>query len=207
MRILTIAIIDFGLGNHASLRGVLKSLGFNVIVSSDVVQLDSADLFILPGVGAFPLAMGKLTSLGLTDYVREKAVNNFPIIGICLGMQLLTEGSFEGTYTNGLNLIPGRIVPFDITRAKAHIGWNSVESFGLNGNDWLDVNGSHSYYFNHSFYYEGVSTFSVAISHHQIEFAVIIRKDNVVGLQFHPEKSQTEGKSLLKKIILDLTHD
>jgi glutamine amidotransferase len=207
MRVLTVAIIDFGLGNHASLRSVLRSLGFHVIVSNDVALLNSADLFILPGVGAFPFAMRNIVNLGLGDYIRQKSLGNFPIIGICLGMQLLTEGSFEGAYTDGLNLIPGKIVPFDITNTKAHIGWNSVEGIGRDGSNWLDRNKSHTFYFNHSFYYEGLNTYHVAVSHHNFEFAVIIRKGNVVGLQFHPEKSQEDGKEILRKIILGLTHD
>lgn len=200
MRIYSVGIVDYGMGNHASVAHSLRDIGFRVGISSNPFDLDRADILILPGVGAFPSAMSTLHERGLDDYLRQKAKLGRPLIGICLGMQLLTDASYEHQHTAGLGLIPGSILPFE--GHGGHIGWNTLEF--LSGNSqWSEVDDD-SFYFNHSFFYEGPSEHQVAKTKHLISFPSIIQSGNVVGLQFHPEKSQFAGKSLLRNLIKDL---
>ena len=197
MRIYSVGIVDYGIGNHASVVHTLRDIGFKVRVSNNVVDLDEADVLMLPGVGAFPTAMATLHERGLVEYLQHQSHLGRPLIGICLGMQLLANSSYEHKHTLGLGLIPGDIVPFE--NHSGHIGWNTVEF--LENNLLWSKNDGEAFYFNHSFYYEGPSDYQVAITQHLMGFPSIIQCGNVVGLQFHPEKSQLAGKSLLKNLI------
>lgn len=195
---LSIGIVDYKLGNHASISQTLKKVGFRVKITSNKKDLDNSDLIILPGVSAFSLAMRYLHELDFVDYLRNKSINGVPIIGICAGMQLLASSSCEFENTPGLDLIPGKIVPFK--DKSSHIGWNTV--LMNNGSN----NETNSYcYFNHSFYFLGSSDFSLAsTSYKNQRFPSIIRKENLIGMQFHPEKSQDFGIMLLQKLVVDL---
>ena len=122
---ITIGIVDYGMGNHASVAHSLRELGFRVRITKNPEELDLVDALILPGVGAYPLAMRTLHDQGLVVYLQEQAHLQRPLIGICLGMQLLASASYEHEYTIGLGLIPGEIVPF-VDRGW-HIGWNTLE--------------------------------------------------------------------------------
>jgi imidazole glycerol-phosphate synthase subunit HisH len=198
----TIGIVDYGVGNHASVAHSLRDIGFRVRVSKEPAQLDLVDALILPGVGAFPAAMGALCEQGLASYLQEQARLQRPLIGICIGMQLLASASYEHGYTAGLDLIPGEILPF--AGHGMHIGWNTLE---CKQNDPLLIpSDGQAFYFNHSFYYQGPTEYRVAVARHSSEFAAVIQRGSVVGLQFHPEKSQTAGKELLKNLILGLTN-
>ncbi len=201
MKHITIGIVDYGLGNHASISYCLKQLGFRVKVSKDTEVLESVDLLILPGVGAFQQAMNRLQEYNLNSYLqRQSSVK--PIIGICLGMQLLATSSDEYGYHLGLNLIPGEIKAFN--GGKHHIGWNAMES--IDSNCLFELSYDDAFYFNHSFYYEGPSEYQIGASTYLKKFSAVIRKDNIVGVQFHPEKSQLAGKMLLANIIKRLVN-
>lgn len=203
MKIITIGIIDYGMGNHASIAHSLRDLGFRVRISSEIEELDAVDVLILPGVGAFPSAMRELHNSGLVSYLQEQVRKQRPLIGICLGMQLLVSASHENEYTAGLDIIPGEIIPFD--NHSVHTGWNTLEC--KQSNLLLAPSDGKEFYFNHSFYYQGPDEYQVVVSRHLLPFAAVIQCGKVVGLQFHPEKSQIAGKSLLKDLIMGCVHD
>ena len=200
MKKISIGIVDYGMGNHASVVHSLRDIGFRVRISDNTSDLDESDVLILPGVGAFPSAMAKLHERGLVDYLHQQVNLGRPLIGICLGMQLLANASYEHKHTVGLGLIPGDIVPFE--DHGGHIGWNTLE-FSQNNSLWSE-SCEEAFYFNHSFCYQGPSEYQVALTQHLIPFPSIIQRGNVVGLQFHPEKSQLAGKALLKNLIKGL---
>lgn len=200
MKDTTIGIVDYGMGNHASVAHSLRSLGFRVRASKDVAELDAVDALVLPGVGAFPAAMRALHEHGLVTYLQAQARLQRPIIGICLGMQLLASASHEHQYTVGLDLIPGEIIAF--TNHGWHIGWNTLEC--TKKELMLQPSDGQAFYFNHSFYYTGPTEYKVAITRNPSEFTAVIKRGSVVGLQFHPEKSQATGRTLLKNLISGL---
>jgi glutamine amidotransferase len=199
---LTIAVVDYGMGNHASVVNSLRDLGFRVRVSAELALLDSADVLFLPGVGAFPAAMRALHERGLVDYLQQQARNRRPMVGICLGMQLLTNASHEFQYTTGLGIIPGEFVP--LSETKWHIGWNTLEC--VESDSLIRASDGQAFYFNHSFRYQGPSEYQIGLSRHPGPFASVIRRTNVVGIQFHPEKSQDAGRVLLRNIVLGLSN-
>jgi glutamine amidotransferase len=198
----TVGIVDYGMGNHASVIHSLRSLDCRVRLSSDTDVLDRTDILVLPGVGAFPAAMQALHQRGLVGYLRQYAREKRPIIGICLGMQLLTSASAEFEYTEGLDIIPGEIVA--LTGAKWHIGWNTLEC--VVPNSPLQTSDRQAFYFNHSYCYQGPDEYQVGLTRYPEPLTAVIWRESVVGIQFHPEKSQGAGKSLLKNLISALTH-
>jgi glutamine amidotransferase len=145
--------------------------------------------------------MQSLHQRGLVDYLQQQAREQRPIIGICLGMQLLASASYEFEYTAGLDIIPGEVIPMG--GAKWHIGWNTLECVIPESS--LELSNGEAFYFNHSFCYQGSSEYQVGLSRHPDPFASVIRNGNAVGIQFHPEKSQEAGRVLLKNLILELT--
>ena len=195
-----ICIVDYSVGNHASVLNSFRELNCRVMVSNDPAVMDAADILILPGVGAFPSAMKALHDLDLVSYLKEEAGKQRPIIGICLGMQLLTDASHEKQYTKGLGLIPGEIVP--MLDPEWHIGWNTIEC--VQSDRLLQPSDSNLFYFNHSFVYDGSSEYQVCVSKHHNTFPSVIRSGSVLGIQFHPEKSQEAGNKLLTNLILGL---
>jgi len=197
---LTIGIVDYGMGNHASVMHSLKSMDFKVRISANPKVLDGTDILILPGVGAFPSAMQALRDRGLVSYLQKQAEMQRPMIGICLGMQLLTTASYEFDYTLGLDLIEGEIVP--LTASKWHIGWNEIKC--LQRDSLLEPSNHQAFYFNHSFTYQGADKYQIAIAQYSQTITAVIRNANIIGLQFHPEKSQVAGQELLKKLIMGL---
>lgn len=202
MSYITVGVVDYGVGNHASVSHCLRALGYRVRVSADANVLDSTDALVLPGVGAFPAAMQALHQRSLVGYLQQQAREQHPIIGICLGMQLLASASRELQYTAGLDLIPGEVVP--LTSARWHISWNTLECVGTDS--LFQVSNGHAFFFNHSFSYQGPSEYQVGLSRYPEPFVSVIRRGNVVGVQFHPEKSQEAGRVLLKNLISGLTH-
>jgi imidazole glycerol-phosphate synthase subunit HisH len=202
VRSITVGVVDYGMGNQASVIHSLRGLGVRVRMGDTPDELDGADLLILPGVGAFPAAMAVLHQKGLVSYLKDSARNGRPLIGICLGMQLLMSGSYEHGYTEGLDLIPGEVIPFD--NQSVHIGWNTLE-LTCQAAPWSASDGE-AFYFNHSYFLSAPQEYRVAITRHLTAFTSILQRGKVVGLQFHPEKSQTAGKALLKNLITELTH-
>ncbi len=197
MSIRAIGIVDYGMGNHASVAHSLRELGFRVRTSCVPSELDLVDVLLLPGVGAFPAAMMVLHERGLVTYLQEQARLRRPIIGICLGMELLAAASHEQEYTVGLELIPGEFTPF--TDHGWHIGWNTLECTG--DDPVFRQSDGQAFYFNHSFKYEGPAEYKVAVTRHHAAFASVIRRGNVIGMQFHPEKSQAAGRAMLKNLV------
>jgi len=203
-----IGVIDYGMGNLYSVEQALLRLGCEVTVTSDKRILEEMDGLILPGVGAFPDAMHSLKETGLAQFVQRISETSTPLLGICLGMQLLYEESEENGYTQGLGLLKGRIRKFpDFTASSGivripHMGWNPL-SF-THSPSWLqqvDKQDSTHVYFVHS--YLAVETLSeevVASATYAGEFVPgLVQKNNLTGMQFHPEKSGPFGRYLLEK--------
>ncbi len=199
---LKVGVIDYGMGNIASLSGRLNKIGVNCLATSDKKILDKVDLIILPGVGAFPSAMEELIRRNLKEYLIEQAKLEKPIIGICLGMQLLSNGSYEKKYTKGLNLLQGDFLSFK--DEKTHIGWSSIKL--AKSYDLLAKSNNEYFYFNHSYFYNGPEEYILANSFYQENFASVIGINKILGIQFHPEKSQLSGLIFLKNIIYGLVN-
>lgn len=199
-----VGIINYGLGNLGSIQNMLKVIGEKSVISSDIDELDKCERFILPGVGAFDAGMSKLNESGLAHFVKEKAlVDKKPVLGICLGMQLLGRKSEEGTLP-GLELIPFDNIRFrlDDTDLKVpHMGWDIVE---IRQDNMLirNLKGVQRYYFVHSFHAKCDSEENVLMTcDYGYEFAASVVKDNIMGVQFHPEKSHDFGMALLENFV------
>lgn len=193
-----IGIIDYGVGNLFSLKSSFEAIGQEVFVSGNAAQLSKADRLILPGVGAFGDAAEKLRQSGLDAFVRQAAAKGTPLMGICLGMQLLFEESLEYGCHKGLGLLKGRVVPMQPEGLKIpHIGWNSlrktVDSPLLGG-----VKEGDFVYFVHSFHAQGCEDSLVAVTEYGMTVTAAVQKGNVMGCQFHPEKSGQVGLAILK---------
>lgn len=193
----TIGVIDYGVGNVASVCRSLGALGYRTRLSHDQNVLDETEVLLLPGVGAFPAAMEALRARDMVEYLKRCARSGKPIVGICLGMQLLADASSEYHVTPGLGLIPGEVKP--ISGSGWHIGWNTIEV--VNQDPILQPSDGQSVYFNHSFVYSTSPEFQVAVARAPVPIVAAVRRHNVVGLQFHPEKSQTGGRLLLRNVI------
>lgn len=196
-----IAIVDYGVGNLFSLRSSLESLGAEVTVSRDEGVIASADRIILPGVGAFGNAMEKLKTTGLDKAVIREARSGKKLLGICLGMQLLFERSFEYGECAGLGLLSGEVVPMRGYVPKElmipHIGWNALikkrEHPLLSG-----ISDGDCVYFVHSFHAVNCGDSLIASTEYGAELTAMVAKGNVAGAQFHPEKSADKGLAILK---------
>ena len=196
-----IRIIDYGVGNLFSLKSSLRAIGIDADYTGNPAEIRKADKLILPGVGAFRDAREALRSTGLDRVVQEEAGKGKPLMGICLGMQMLFDRSYEYGEYEGLGLIPGEIVPMEGRIPKdlpiPHIGWNELmlkQSSPLMKNT---ANGDYVY-FVHSYYAETPAEYVIATTDYGVEMTAAVQKDNVSGCQFHPEKSSEEGLSILK---------
>lgn len=196
-----IAIIDYGVGNLFSLSRSLEYLGLDSAITSDVKKLRDADRVILPGVGAFEDAAKKLRDYGLFDEVKSLAAAGKPLLGICLGMQLLFDRSFEFGTHEGLGLIPGDVSPLrgDIPDdlKVPHIGWNSLHFEKPSPLFKYSKEGDYVYYV-HSFYGKNCSESTIATSEYGVSVTGAVQKGNVYGTQFHPEKSGEAGLRMLR---------
>lgn len=199
-----ISIVDYGVGNIASVQNMLKKLGHDAELTGDPERIAAAPKVILPGVGAFDRAAGILRETGLRDAVVQAAGNGSQILGICLGMQLLLEGSEEGEGSEaGLGLIPGRVVVFPPEVREQglripHMGWNSITRVGDRSALPTLADGDR-FYFVHSFHAVPADpAHRLATARHGVEFTAMVRKGNVVGAQFHPEKSHRTGMAMLR---------
>ena len=196
-----IAIVDYGVGNLFSLRSSLAKLGLEAVVTADPEVLRKADRLILPGVGAFADAMAKLEATGLVPVLKEEAAKK-PLLGICLGMQLLFEQSYEyGTHA-GLGLIPGEVCPLepDLTDKSLkvpQIGWNALHIVREDPLFRYIQEGEYVYYV-HSYYAKSCAESTLAVSEYSIPVTGAVRCGKVYGTQFHPEKSGDTGLRILK---------
>lgn len=194
----TVTIVDYGVGNHTSVLHTFQALGHRCRITRDREVLSAADVVILPGVGAFPAAMSALVEHGLTDFLQTLARQGKPMIGLCLGMQLLADESREHGTTAGLGLIPGTVLP--LGRQNWHIGWNTLEV--VQNDPLLLPSDGESVYFNHSYVFSVPDAYRAAVVRNQgEEFTAAVRRGNVCGLQFHPEKSQAAGRHLLRRLV------
>lgn len=197
-----IAILDYGVGNLFSLVSSFRMIGADAAVTSDPEVIRRADKLILPGVGAFADAAEKLRQSGLDEVLREEAARGKDVMGICLGMQLLFEKSFEYGEHKGLGLLRGEVVPMAgsiPTDLKIpHIGWNALH-LQQKGHRLLKyINEGDCVYFVHSFYATGCEDSLVASAEYGKELTAMVGKGNVMGCQFHPEKSGKVGLSILR---------
>lgn len=200
-----IAIIDYGVGNLFSLTRSLEYIGEKSVVTRDLSILESADHIILPGVGAFGDAVEKLAQLELIAPIQQLAASGKPFLGICLGMQLLFETSEEFGNHQGLGLIPGKIVSMteafqkkDIDLKVPQIGWNQLEVLQTDCSLVQEVQQGDYVYYVHSFYASDCQEALVAVSDYGVKVPGIVQKGNVMGTQFHPEKSGDVGLKILK---------
>ena len=196
-----IAIIDYGVGNLFSLQSSLKMIGAEAVVSGDAAVIAAADRIILPGVGAFGDAAAKLRAGGMDKAVIREAAAGKPLLGICLGMQLLFDKSFEYGEHEGLGLIRGNIIGMEGTIPSElkipHIGWNALHLVGTHPL-WKYIKNGDFVYFVHSFYGTDCAESVIATAEYGRELTAAVAQGNVMGCQFHPEKSGEVGLNILK---------
>ena len=199
-----IAIIDYGVGNLFSLRSSLAAVGAQAVVTGDSAVIRAADKLILPGVGAFADAAALLRSTGLDKVVCQEAQSGKPLLGICLGMQLSFEKSLEYGRHPGLGLIPGTVAPIrDVIPAGykvPHIGWNALH-FPKDRSVhplFSQIREGDCVYFVHSYYGANCTSSVIATAEYGPELTAAVARDNVMGVQFHPEKSGAVGLNILR---------
>ena len=194
-------VIDYDAGNTANVLRALEKIGVGAELSADPEKILSATGLILPGVGAYPAAMAELEKRGLVIAIREAVAKGSPLLGICLGMQILTEKGLEHEETKGLGFIPGvcRAIPASKDRPVPHMGWNSLQveqetalTAGLSGQD---------VYFVHSYFTDVPKEYIDVTADYGLQIPAMIHKDQVFGAQFHPEKSGDVGLGILEKFV------
>ena len=197
-----IAIVDYGVGNLFSLKSSFGAIGAEIVVTSDPEMIAKADRIILPGVGAFADAAEKLRKSGLDQTILEETKNGKPLLGICLGMQMLFEKSYEYGEHQGLGLIPGAVRPIADVIPKdlkiPHIGWNPLRLRTPKDELFSYLNDGDCVYFVHSYYAAECDDYVIATAEYGAELTAAVRKGNVWGAQFHPEKSGKVGLAILK---------
>jgi glutamine amidotransferase len=195
-----IAIVDYGIGNLGSVTKGFRRAGAEVELTGDPALLRRADALVLPGDGAFGATMAEIEGRGLVPLLREAVAAGTPLIGICIGMQLLFEESEEHGRHRGLGFLPGRVRRFDDSLTVPHMGWNSLRA--RRAHPLLDgvADGAHVY-FVHSYYCEAPEDVVIATSDYGRDFAAIVGRGSVLGLQFHPEKSQAVGQKLVANFV------
>lgn len=198
-----ITVIDIKIGNVGSVVRALEKLKFPYQVTNDPEVINKSDKIILTGVGSFREASNRIKSSGIYDVVRLKVLNEkTPILGICLGMQLLASGGMEGGESEGLGLIKGKVKYLrcsSMNMRLPHVGWNNVHSGELSLFESIPEN-SH-FYFVHSYELILEEDIPVATCNYGVDFVAALQKDNIMGTQFHPEKSQTAGLALMRNFL------
>lgn len=199
-----IAIIDYGVGNLFSVRSSFEKIGVETVVTGDKRVIDSADKIILPGVGAFRDAKRKLDETGLGEFVKEQARKGKYLMGICLGMQMLFDKSYEYGEYEGLGLVRGEVTPLekvlDSTLKIPHIGWNGLHFSKEHFLFKYLKEGQHAY-FVHSYHATNCKESVIATTEYGLEVTAAVAKDNVLGCQFHPEKSGEVGLNILRAFV------
>ncbi len=193
-----IGILDYGMGNLSSVFNSLEYLGFDAKIVSSPEDLEELTHLIVPGVGSFKKAMENLQEKNLITAILNYIDSGRPYLGICLGMQLLATHGYENGKTNGLGLIEGEVIPFKVTLHVPHVGWNNIDC--TQQHPILDANVNHiDFYFVHSYYFNVKKIENILTNtNYETLFASTVGKDNIIGVQFHPEKSQEPGLNLLE---------
>ena len=196
-----IIVIDYDAGNTANVLRALKKIGVQAGLSSDPTKILAARGLILPGVGAYPAAMAELTKRGLVPVIKEAVAKGTPLLGICLGMQVLTEVGLEHQETKGLGFIPGVCREIKATKNMPvpHMGWNNLTV--KHETPLTEELEGQSVYFVHSYFTDVPKEYIDVTADYGIDVPAMIHKDNVYGVQFHPEKSGDVGLGILKKFI------
>ena len=198
-----IVIVDYGMGNIASIQSAVKHIGYdNVLVADSIDELESADRLLLPGVGNFSKAMKIIQDKGLDEILSELVlVNKKPILGICLGMQLLGKSSTEGECKKGLGFIDGKVERFTSLKIKIpHVGFNQV-SVSNSSRLYRGIKPNPDYYFTHSYRMTAPDDIGQSFCHYSDKFIASFEVNNIAGTQFHPELSQKNGLKLLNNFI------
>lgn len=191
-------IVDYGLGNLDSVSRGFHRSGIDTKISRNLKDIKEADSLILPGVGAFRDAIKALNDLELVDPIKDFVKSGKYLIGICLGMQLLYEKSYEYGEYEGLGLIEGNINFLDVDLKVPHMGWNNLKFQDKNDKILKYINEDSYVYFVHSYYANSNNKELIAFAEYEKKIPAIVRKDNVYGIQFHPEKSGEVGENILK---------
>ena len=195
-----IAIADYGIGNLGSVTKAFRRFGAEVRLTGDPAELRAADALVLPGDGAFAATMEEVERRGLVPVLRETAAAGKPLLGICIGMQLFFEESEEHGLHRGLGLLPGRVRRFDGSLPVPHMGWNELRP--KRPHPMLDGLPEGAYvYFVHSYYCDAPGDVVIASSDYGREFAAVVGRGSVVGVQFHPEKSQEVGLRMVEGFV------
>jgi len=197
-------IIDYGMGNVGSVKLAFQKLGTNVEISDNLNQLSKADALVLPGVGAFPQAVQNFENRDLFNFLNEQIiVKKKPILGICLGMQLMAKESLEMGKTNGLGWFDAKVIPIkpSVNCRAPHVGWNNV--YFLREDDFFkNIDSGSNFYFDHS--YKFICNYEASIlgvCEYEQKIVSVIRNGHIIGAQFHPEKSQRNGLKILRSYL------
>jgi imidazole glycerol-phosphate synthase subunit HisH len=194
----SVAIIDYGVGNLRSVEKAFAAVGIDAVVTDDKEILRSAEKLVLPGVGAFGACMQALDRHGFINLVLDAAQRGTPLLGVCVGMQMLFEESEEFGRTKGLGLLKGSVHRFDDQLCVPHMGWNQVSQKAADAL-FESVENDSFFYFVHSYYCQPSDEVSIlGKTDYGVSFASVVKQENICGVQFHPEKSQDAGLRLLK---------
>jgi glutamine amidotransferase len=196
-----ICIVDYGAGNLRSVQKAIEHFGAQTMVSSSPKEIEKAAKVVLPGVGAFGKAVEAIDRLELRESLVRVILQQKPFLGICLGMQLLFAGSEENPEAAGLGVLPGSVVRFPKNLKVPHLGWNALQQVSASPL-WGEIPAATYFYFAHSYYVlPEDSSVTIGASDYSFDFPVAIQKENLFGLQFHPEKSQRWGLQILQNFI------
>jgi glutamine amidotransferase len=197
-----ICILDYGSGNVTSVKNALDRLKITNVVSNDVLAIDKATHLILPGVGAFSASMDKIEALLPIDNIRKQISKGKPFMGICVGMQVLAENGQEFQPRRGLNMFPGtNVIALPDNVPTPHVGWNSIKIV-QNHEILRGLQEDADFYFVHSYQVAEIAAeYIVATCDYGLEFPAVIAKENLIGIQFHPEKSQRNGDLVLRNYV------
>ncbi len=205
-----IAIIDYGLGNVGSIYNMLRVIGAPAVITKDPAEITGASKLILPGVGSFDQAITLLNNSGLRGLLEEKVISgSTPILGICLGMQIMTRGSEEGSLP-GLGWFDAHCIKFSFKTPETsnlkipHMGWNDIVPVNDPGNLFGSIDEELKFYFAHSYHLTDASQYEIASACYGYQFTVALKRGNILGVQFHPERSHMFGIHLFKAFA-DLT--
>lgn len=196
-----VLVIDYGVGNVTSVTNALERLGYRYALSSDLTMIAKAPRYILPGVGAFAEAMKNLETRGLIEPLRREVIDNKkPLLGICLGMQVLADSSSEGGEHKGLGFIPGRVQKIAGAVRVPHVGWEALEVTKKEPL-FARVPEGGQFYFDHSYHFETAPEFVAATALYGADITAAVQRGNIYGVQFHPEKSHLSGLRLIKGFV------